>query len=149
MGLMRQTHPPQIGAVMTPFPYFVSSHDSIEEVERLMSEHGIRHLPVQNGGELVGIISERDLHRLINPALPAVNKKRLRAQAVLLPDPYVVEVDAPLAEVASEMAARHIGSALVMKQGKLAGILSVTDVCRILGELLDEIFPPNDGNEPA
>lgn len=149
MELRRYTHAPQVGTAMTPFPHFVKSGDSVEDVEQLIREHGIRHVPVQDGGRVVGIISERDLRRLVNPSLPAVNKARIRARAVMLADPYVAEVDAPLARVVSEMAERHIGSAIVVKHGKLAGILSVTDVCRVLAEILDDLFPVGNGNDAA
>ena len=127
---------------MTPLPHFVSSSDSVETVEQLMREHGIRHVPVQDDGKVVGIVSQRDLRRLVNEALPPANKRRIRVSAILLQDPFVVEVDTPLARVVTEMAERHIGSAIVVKGGDLTGILSVTDVCRVLGELLDRFFPP-------
>jgi hypothetical protein len=39
------------------------------------------------------------------------------------------------------MAKRRIGSVLVQRKGKLAGILSAIDVCRILGEYLEMLFP--------
>jgi len=39
------------------------------------------------------------------------------------------------------MAKRRIGSVIVQRQGKLAGILSAIDVCRILGEYLESMFP--------
>lgn len=149
MELRRYTHAPQVGTAMTPFPHFVKSADSVEDVEQLIREHGIRHVPVQDDGKVVGIISERDLRRLVNPSLPAVNKARIRARAVMLADPYVVEVDAPLASVVSEMADRHIGSAIVVKHGKLAGILSVTDVCRVLAEILNDLFPAGNDNDAA
>ena len=44
-------------------------------------------------------------------------------------------------ELVAEMADRHIGSAIVVKNRKLAGILSVTDVCRVLAEILRHRFP--------
>ena len=110
-----------------------------------MEEHEIRHVPVQRDGQVVGIITERDLHHLVNPSLPAVDKQRIRARDVLVSEPYVVEVGAPLDEVVAEMAERHIGSAIVVKNRKLAGILSVTDVCRVLAEILRHRFPhPGD-----
>ena len=37
----------------------------------------------------------------------------------------------------------------VVKKGKLAGILSVTDVCRVLAEILREQFPASGGNDAA
>jgi CBS domain-containing protein len=149
MALRRNAHAPQVGKAMTPFPHFVKGGDSVEDVEQLIRQHRIRHVPVQDDGKVVGIISERDLSRLVNPSLPPVNKARIRASEVMLADPYVVEVDAPLARAVSEMAERHIGSAIVVKRGKLAGILSVTDVCRALAELLDDLFLPDNGNDAA
>lgn len=137
---------PRVGSVMTPFPYFVSSRDCVEDVETLMRDHGIRHVPVQDAGKVVGIVSERDLHHLVNPSLPAVDKARIRVRAIQLADPYVVETDTPLSQVTREMAERRIGSAIVVRHGKLAGILSVTDVCRVLADLLDGIYGPDGTN---
>lgn len=55
---------PHAGSVMTPFPYSVDSDEEVAEVERLMREHHIRHIPVQQDGRVVGIVSERDLFHL-------------------------------------------------------------------------------------
>lgn len=131
---------------MTPFPYSVELDDRIEEVEELMRDHAVRHVPVLDAGRVVGIISERDLHRLVNPALPRIDKERIRARAVVREDPYVVDVGTPLARVVSEMAERRIGSAIVLRHEKLAGVLSVTDVCRLLAELLESLYPEPGGD---
>ena len=84
---------------MTPFPYHVAPDDRVEKVERLMQEHGVRHVPVLEGDRVTGLISERDLHRIVNPALPKIDKERIRARAELLPDPYVVDISTPLDDV--------------------------------------------------
>ena len=140
---------PTVGSAMTPFPYFVDGMDPIAKLEELMHGHEIRHVPVQSGGRVVGIVSERELRRLVNPSLPAIDKSRIRARDVLVADPYVTEFDTPLQSVVREMADRRIGSAIVVRKGKLAGILSVTDVCRILAELLEELHPPPRDDEAA
>jgi acetoin utilization protein AcuB len=129
---------------MTPFPYHVQADDPISEVERLMEEHRIRHVPVQDGGRLVGILSERDLQHLVNPALPRQDRERIRARDVLFADLYVVEMNAPLDDVLEQMALRQIGSAVVVRHGRLAGILSATDACRVLAEVLRQRFPGGD-----
>ena len=95
-----------------------------------MGEHAIRHVPVLSEGRVVGIVSARAPH-------------------VVVPDPYVVEISTPLDEVVATMAQRRIGSAVVVKKGKLAGILSVTDVCRVLAELLRQRFPASGGDDAA
>ncbi len=140
---------PMVGAAMTPFPYSAGPEDNVEKVERLMREHEIRHVPVQDDGRVVGIVSERDLHRLTNPALPKIDKPQIRVRDVALPDPYIVEIDTPLDQVVTKMAESRIGSAIVVKKGKLVGILSVTDICRGLAALLEVHFPSPGGDDVA
>jgi len=144
MDLRDYRHMPPVSAAMTPFPYHVQADDPISEVERLMEQHRIRHVPVQDGSRVVGIISERDLHHLVNPALPRRDHQRIRARDILVPDPYVVEMTAPLDEVLAEMSRRQIGSAIVVRHQRLAGILSATDVCRVLAEILRHRFSGSD-----
>ena len=145
----RHKKTPVVGAVMTSFPYFVDADDTVAKVERLMDEREIRHLPVQEKGRVVGIVSERDLHHFIKRSAPAEDKNNLRARDIMIADPYVVSFNTPLNEVVSEMAKRHIGSAIVLRRGKLAGVLSANDVCRILGEYLGSWFGTDGSDDSA
>lgn len=140
---------PAVISAMTPFPYFVDIGGTAQEIERLMDEHAIHHVPVQDAGRIVGIVSERDLHRLVQRSLPKTDKRRIHAKQILVSDPYVVEVDMPLDVVVTEMARRRIGSAIVVRRGKLAGILSTTDVCRVLAAILAAHFPTGGGSDAA
>ena len=136
---------PYVGSVMTPFPFFVDTDARIAEVERLMSEHHISHVPVQQDGRVVGIVSERDLYHLINRFVRETDKDRIRARDIMYDAPYIAAFDTPLNEVALEMAKHHVGSAIVVRHEKLAGVLSATDICRILAEILESEFPsPGD-----
>lgn len=132
---------PIVGAVMTSFPYFIEVDDTAAKIERMMDEHSIRHLPVQEKGRVVGIVSERDLHHYVKRNAPEAEKASIQARHIMVPDPYIVPFRAPLNEVVFGMADRRIGSVIVQRRGKLAGILSAIDVCRILGEYLESIFP--------
>jgi acetoin utilization protein AcuB len=149
MDLRKLDHIPSVKLVMTPFPYYVEVSDPVLRVEELMDEHGIRHVPVQEHGRLVGIVTHRDLRRLVHPALPRKQKERIRVRQVCVFDPYVVDVDRPLDEVAAEMAERHLGSVLVVKDEKLVGIFSVTDACRVIAELLRAYFGTEGPDEVA
>ncbi len=119
---------------MTPFPHSVAHTDSLEEAERLMSEHGIGHLPVTNGRDVVALLSSRDVlvARSIAP------EAALAVEDVANTPPYIVDLHTPLSSVARMMAELHIGSAVVTREGRLAGILTTVDVCRALAELLDD-----------
>jgi acetoin utilization protein AcuB len=140
---------PSVGSVMTPFPFFAEASDPVEKVERLMRKHKIRHVPVQRDGEVIGIVSERDLDRWSSRAAPEWNRTTLLAVDAMESDPYVVTLDTPLSEVAAEMSRRRIGSALIVRHGKLAGILSAMDICRILASVLNAEFPTSDDNDAA
>ena len=140
---------PYVGSVMTPFPYFVDTDNEVGEVERLMGEHQIHHIPVQQNGRVVGIVSERDLYHLGDRFLPIKDRARIRARDIMADDPYIVAFDTPLNEVALEMAKRHAGSAIVLHHEKLAGILSATDICRIVAEIFESEFSPNTGDDAA
>jgi len=125
-----------IGSVMTRLPLVVSINDGIDVVERIMQEHGVRHVPVLDGDTLVGIVSQRDVALLLNPALSFGERKRVRIRSVCTRDPYVVDEDEPLDRVVLEMAERHLGSAIVARDGQVIGIFTVTDACRVLSRLL-------------
>lgn len=134
---------PPVAVAMTPFPYSVDAGEPLERVEALMREHGVRHIPVKEGGRVTGIISERDLRAVRNPAL-GVDPRSLLAKDVLVADPYVADLHTPLHEVLHVMADRKLGSALVVKEGRLVGIVSVTDVCRMLAKVLEARFGGDD-----
>ncbi len=140
---------PIVGAVMTSFPYFIEVGADVTAIEKLMAQHQIRHLPVQKDGKLVGIVTERDLYHRIKRNAPAAEKAGLTARDFMIDEPYVVGFSTPLSECAAEMARRRIGSAIVVRRGKLAGIISAIDICRIFAEYLNEQFGATSGDEVA
>ena len=136
---------PQLRAVMTPFPYSIGIEEPLAAARALMKEHGIRHLPVKDEtGELVGVITDRDIKLVLGAYVdqPANDDVRVRHACVL--DAYTVESHTPLDEVLETLAKRRIGSALVTKDGRLAGIFTVVDACRLFADLLRSRFPAGD-----
>lgn len=135
-------HIPSLKSSMTPFPYTVDVKQRAEVALSMMEEHDIRHLPVTKNGELHGVISERDLSLIMSLTEDFGELFETTVGDICSSAPYVVELHTPLAEVLLEMAKRHIGSALVVRNAKLAGIFTTTDACRCFGELIQN----NDGN---
>jgi len=146
MDLRRLDHMPAVKAVMTPFPYSVHLDDPILRAEEVMREHGVHHVPVEMDGGLVGIVSQRDVARGVHPAADRRTRERIRVRDLCTRDPYVVDLNQPLADVLEEMARRHVGSVLVTRRGKLSGILTVTDACRVLAEVLRARFAEEGGD---
>ncbi len=139
---------PPIKAVMTPFPYSIESGEPISMASDMMQQHAIRHLPVMEAGKLVGMLSDRDVRLVQDPKQKAPPDDRTVGD-ICTRDIYVVQLTDPLDRVLTEMAKRNIGSAVVVKQGRLAGIFTVTDACRLYGELLQSLFPSQENQEPA
>lgn len=142
MDLSEHRHMPPVSALMTPFPYFVRLDDPVERVRALMQEHDIRHVPVKQEDRVVGLVSEEALRWLSSPAAGGAAQGAARVRDLQLPQPYAVELSAPLGPVLLEMARRHAGSAIVLRSGRLAGIITETDVCRALGQVLERRFGP-------
>ncbi len=141
---------PKVKTVMTPFPYDIGPGEPVGRARALLLEPKIPHLPVTVDHELVGIISDRDIKLMLGPEFDYPDPREVTVEDVMVDDPYVVDVDTPLAVVLEELAARHIGSALVTKSGRLAGIFSTHDACRTYAEMLRETFPgPPDPTDAA
>jgi acetoin utilization protein AcuB len=99
----------------------------------IMRAHRIRHLPVLDGGKLVGVVSQRDLALI--ESLPGVSAAEVPVADAMTTDVYVVGPRVPIRRVASEMADRKLGSAVVMAGADVVGVFTVTDACRALARL--------------
>lgn len=143
MDIGKLDHMPTVKSVMTPFPHSIGVDERLVAARARMSELGIRHLPVMDGDDLIGVVTERDA-RLALADLFTQTAPDLLVRDVVARDTYVVELHTPLDVVVAEMARRHIGSALVVKAGKLAGIFTATDACKRFSELLRARYPGGD-----
>ncbi len=136
---------PQVKSVMTPFPHSIEIGETIGNAKQMMEEHGIRHLPVTQDHKLIGVLSDRDVRVAWRVGANSPESTDLPVATVCSRSPYVVDMSAPLDDVVQEMADRALGCALVVRQDKLAGILTTTDVCRYLAGALRELAPgPGD-----
>jgi len=142
-------HIPSIGSVMTPFPCMVQVNASVLAARALMVEHDVRHLPVKDGSTLVGVLTDRDLKRALDPSLGLPPKEELFVRDVFVPDAYIVDVGEPLDSVLDHLSSQHIGSALVTKRGRLVGIFTLTDAARLFSRHLHSLFPCHSGDEVA
>ena len=122
-----------IETLMTPSPHSIGPEQTIAMALKLMRTHGVRHLPVLDGGNIIGLVSERELELV--STLGASNPERASVEQAMIPDPYWAEVDTPVAEVAAKLAERKLGSAVITRGGKLAGVFTTTDALRALAEL--------------
>ncbi len=127
---------PKLSEVMTPFPYSVSPDVSAHTAHDLLNKHGVRHLAVLHQGEIVGVLSDRDVNLALQLDDGKEAANRTPVFAICSKPAYVVDANESLKHVVQTMAEHRFGCALITSERKLAGILTTTDVCRLLAERL-------------
>lgn len=134
---------------MTAAPHCIGMDQPLERAAERMTQLGVRHLPVLEGGQLVGMLSERDLTLLRSLAPDQLVKLKVEEAMSVLP--YCVEPATPLGEVARHMALRKLGSAIVVEHGRVVGVFTTTDALEVLAALLehDQDEAPVDERPPG
>ncbi len=121
--------------LMTVDPEFVSPETPLREIIALMNRCDCRQVPVLDEKKVVGIITDRDIRLAVNS--PALNDEPLERLAILdevtaadcmTRDPISVHRDTPIFEIAGILARNKFGALLVMNEGNLEGIVTVTDL---------------------
>ncbi|HXU81109.1 MAG TPA: CBS domain-containing protein, partial [Polyangia bacterium] len=125
---------PTVRQYMTPSPCTVARNQPLSIAQRLMHERNIHHLPVLDGDQVVGILSQRDI--LLVESFPGVNPTDLRVKEAMSPAPYQATADAPLAEVVATLLERRIGSAIIVEDERAIGVFTTNDALRALADLL-------------
>ena len=124
-----------ISELMTPLPITVHSTTLVKDAKRKMYDHQIRHLPVVDGGKLVGIVSDRDI-KLAQSVTSDPEFDRSAIGDVLVSDVFSCEPNTPAYEVLDFLVQNHIGSAVIEDAGKVIGIFTLTDACAALADKL-------------
>jgi len=127
---------------MTPAPVTVTGPDTVAAAAALMRERRIRHLPVVDGEQLIGIVAHGDVEvppRLAGPVADALLARPVAE--VMTADPVVIELEEPVEMAARLMHDHRIGSLPVMDGKRLAGILTAADLFRAFLLLMGVIGP--------
>ena len=127
----------KVKLVMSPCPYRIESSAQLQEAIELLERKSIRHLPVVEEGEIIGVLSESDARLTlslcdITHAYPPVGKVCKRSLLVF-------DEDTDLAEVAREMFDTRADCVLVSgPNDEFTGIFTTADACRVLHLLLED-----------
>ncbi len=133
-----------VGERMTKRPITTHPDTPIDEALKLMRDSKVRRLPVlDKKGKLVGIVTEKDL-LYVSPS-PATSLSihelhylisKIKVEDVMAKDVITVTEYTPLEEAARIMADNKIGSLPVMRDDRLVGIITETNLFCIFLELL-------------
>lgn len=137
--------------VMTSELFVVEPDEPVALLHDLMNLKRIRHLPVVDAdGELVGLVSERDVIRYTFAPDPDVSRPTravlldsLQVGDIMTRDVETVEADDDLAVAARIMLENKFGCLPVFDEGVLAGIITEADFVRLVAGA------PAEGTEAA
>lgn len=131
---------------MTCEPVVLDVSQTLLDAAIVLKKSGFRHLPIVQGGALVGMISDRDIARLsptmLLPHSAEEHHKILRhtvVGAVMTREPMSTSPNAPLAEAVDLMRRHKLGSLAVLDEGTLVGIVTTRDMLRALHDCLSAV----------
>jgi len=128
---------------MTPEPVVISPDDNFPQAMNAIRKHKIRRLPVVDGDRLMGIVVEKDL--LSTQPSPATTLslyeiysllETIRMRQIMTCPVIAVGGDCPVEDAARIMVENTVSCLPVMEENKLVGIITETDVFRVLVEVL-------------
>jgi len=141
--------------VMTPRPATAGPEDTLGEAAGVMLRGGFRHLPVVDpDGQLVGMLSERDLRERLGVELERFTaaSRELRAEPVegaMRPDPVTLSSAATVREAVDVLVDERIGALPVVDGEGLVGIVSSLDLLGYLRREAPALSGPAAPRSPS
>ena len=122
----------------------LDSHSSILDANDLMLSNSIRHIPVMERGEVVGIVSDRDVRSYLPETALSLGestserrRKETTLRNVMQTQPLTIDPSTELDEVIDALLENKVGALLVVdSEGTLRGIISYEDILKVAREKL-------------
>jgi acetoin utilization protein AcuB len=133
--------------IMTDEVVTIDDDATVGEAIEVMSTRGVRHLPVLRGGEVVGMLSDRDVRRFgasLVADLDTIERGKARVDEVVTKvmsaNVVTVQPATDVAELVDLLLEERVGAVPVVDEetSELVGIVSTLDVLRAVRPLLAE-----------
>jgi acetoin utilization protein AcuB len=125
---------------MSQKPITIQQDDSMHDAMTLLKEHRIRMLPVMRNDTLVGVITDRDLRSASASKATSLEVhelayliSRLKIKEIMSKNPITIPMDYTVEETAEVLLKNRInGAPVVDNEGKVMGVITQTDILKIL-----------------
>ena len=130
--------------LMTIDPLTVTAAETVGKANELMAENNIRQIPVVNGRELLGIVTDRDIRAFLSEALVGEPEARESALGtavgdIMTTEPLSIAPDDDLKDAVEMLIEQKFGAIPVVDEAEgVVGIVSYVDVLRNYLERLQE-----------
>ncbi len=131
-----------VGEMMVKDPTTVKKTDPLKKAQDLMGRQHIRHLPVTEKEELVGIITESDIREAFVGAktkdgkVRVLNPAKMKVGDYMTINPMVVTPETHIEDAALLIYKNKIGALPVIKRNKLVGIVSILDILGLFVDMM-------------
>lgn len=127
---------------MTASPTTVEAQATAVEAARLMASENVGSLPVVEGEDLVGMVTDRDL--VLNVLAKDVDPHKVTVASICSENPVVVSPEDPIDTALQHMAREQVRRLPVVEERRLIGILAQADISRTVepaatGRMVEEI----------
>ena len=128
---------------MSKYPLTIGPEESLSDAHKYMNEQNVRHLPVVKSDEkMVGLVTEDDLLKAEPSSATSLNVweihyllMEVKVKAVMVKNVITTTEDTPIEEAAHLMLDHKIGCLPVIRDDKLVGIITESDIFRTFMEL--------------
>jgi acetoin utilization protein AcuB len=124
---------------MTPDPITAPPDMNLPDALQLMAQHNIRRLPIVERGQLIGMVTRGDLRGAQPSQATSLSVfelhylvGRITLNQIMTLKPLTVSESATIQEAARLMLQRKISGLPVLKQGQLVGIITESDIFRLV-----------------
>ena len=131
---------------MTRDPITIAPKTTLLRAYQLLKQFKIRRLPVVDLGKLVGIITLGDIREakpssIQAPSLYELNfvLSQLKVESIMTQSPQTISFDATIGQAAQIMLENKIGGLPVVKEDKLIGIITESDIFRLLAQGFSQV----------
>ena len=134
---------PKVHEVMTQRPRAVTPETSVSEAAQLMKSDDVGSLPVLDGEQLAGVVTDRDI--VVRAVAEGKDPRGMPVRDVATRDLVTVHADEDLSSALQLMASRQVRRLPVVDDdGRLVGILAQADVAleakeKAVGDMVEEI----------
>ncbi|MBS1788315.1 MAG: CBS domain-containing protein [Acidobacteria bacterium] len=128
-----------VGHLMATDLFTVHPDDLIDLAASVMDWKHIRHVPVEDDqGRLVGLVSHRDLLRLLSQGLLSKRSQPVAVKEVMKRELVTVAPETPTLEALKIMRRLKVGCLPVVEQGRLIGIVTAYDFLALSAEIIEK-----------
>jgi len=115
-----------VGALMSKNVKTLSKDASVREAAQLMKEYKVGSVLILEGEKIEGIVTDRDI--ICSVAADDKLSSKVKVEDIMTKNVLAVTDDMPLEQAAKIMTDNKIKTLPVFSQGKLAGIITATDI---------------------